>query len=256
MELRDKVVVVTGAGRGAGRSIALALAREGARLALVARTESELNAVHSEVETLGGEAIAVPTDLSDPQQIEDMAQQTLNRFGTVDVVINAAGWCPAPKLVQDTTIEDWDLTMDVNARGTFLVTKAFLPTLLAKRSGHVMNFSSEDARDKAGVATACAYCASKAAVLALGESLLAEVAPLGIRVTNVIPGTMNTRMRWDDNPDFPRDIVIEPDDMAQAVVSVLKLKDYVLVEEIPVYALVHESEPVHERWRDELLTDR
>ena len=151
MELKDKVVVVTGGGRGVGRSIALALAREGARLALVARTESELNAVREEVEALCGEAIAVPTDISDPKQIEDMAQETLKTFGTVDVIINNAGWCPALRLVQDTPIEDWDFAMNVNARGAFLVTKAFLPTLLAKRSGHVLNVSSEIA--KKGVAT-------------------------------------------------------------------------------------------------------
>ena len=232
MELKDKVVVVTGAGRGAGRSIALALAREGARLALASRTKSELNAVREEVKALGAEVIAIPTDLSDPKQIEGMAQETLNAFGTVDVIINNAGWCPALRLVQDTPIEDWDFAMNVNARGAFLVAKAFLPTLLAKRSGHVLNVSSEIA--KKGVATAVAYGASKAAMLAFGQGLLAEVAPLGIRVTNVVPGTMNTSQRWDDNPDFPRETVMEPDDLAQVVVSLLKLNDYVLVEEIPV----------------------
>jgi 3-oxoacyl-[acyl-carrier protein] reductase len=239
MELRDKVVVVTGAGRGAGRSIALALAREGARLALASRTKSELNAVREEVKALGAEVIAIPTDLSDPKQIEDMAQETLKTFGTVDVIINNAGWCPALRLVQDTPIEDWDFAMNVNARGAFLVTKAFLPTLLAKRSGHVLNVSSEIA--KKGVATAVAYGASKAAMLAFGQGLLDEVAPLGIRVTNVVPGTMNTSQRWDDNPDFPRETVMEPDDLAQVVVSLLKLNDYVLVEEIPVRPILGED---------------
>ncbi len=238
MELRDKVVVITGAGRGAGRSMALALACEGARLVLTSRTESELNAVREEVLALGGEATAIPTDLSDPRQIEDMAQETLRTFGTVDAIINNAGWSPPLRPVQDTTIEDWDYAMKVDARGAFLVTKAFLPTLLAKRSGHVINIAT---LSRKGVANACAYCASKAALLAFGESLLAEVAPLGIRVTNVLAGTMNTKMRWDDNPDFPRQTVIEPDDLAQAVVSVLKLNDYVLVEEIPVHALVEEE---------------
>jgi len=143
MELRDKVVVITGGGRGVGRSIALALAREGARLALVARTESELNAVCKEVEALGGEAIAIPTDISDPKQIEDMAQETLNAFGTVDMVINNAAKGAIPGLlVQDTTVEDWDYVMNVNARGTFLVTKAFLPTCLL--------YTSPSPRDQRG----------------------------------------------------------------------------------------------------------
>jgi len=236
MELKDKVVVVTGGGRGVGRSIALALAREGARLALVARTESELNAVREEVEALGGEAIAIPTDISDPKQIEDMAQETLKTFGTVDVIINNAAKGAIPDLlVQDTTIEDWDYVMNVNARGAFLVTKAFLPTLLAKGSGHVINIETVVA--KKGVATAVAYCASKAAMLAFGQGLLDEVGPLGVRVTNVLPGPINTKMRWDHNPDYPRDWVVEPDDVAQAVVSVLKMRDYVLLDEIAVRRL-------------------
>ena len=238
MELREKVVIVTGAGRGAGRAIALALGREGARLVLASRTESELNAVREEVKALGAEAISVPTDVSDPKQIEDMAQETLSAFGTVDVIVNNAGWCPPLRPVQDTTVEDWDRAMNVDARGTFLVTKAFLPTLLAKHSGHVINIATLSRR---GVANASAYCASKAAVIALGESLLAEVASLGIRVTNILAGTMNTKMRWNDNPDFPRETVIEPEDLAQAVVSVLKMNDYVLIEEMPVHALVEEE---------------
>jgi 3-oxoacyl-[acyl-carrier protein] reductase len=236
MELKDKVAVVTGGGRGVGRSIALALAREGARLALVARTESELNAVREEVEALGGEAIAIPTDISDPKQIEDMAQETLKTFGTVDVVINNAAKGAIPGLlVQDTTIEDWEYVMNVNARGAFLVTKAFLPTLLAKGSGHVINIETVVA--KKGVATAVAYCASKAAMLAFGQGLLDEVGPLGVRVTNVLPGPINTKMRWDHNPDYPRDWVVEPEDVAQAVVNVLKMKDYVLLDEIAVRRL-------------------
>ena len=239
MELRDKVVVVTGAGRGAGRSITLALAREGARLALASRTESELNAVRDEVKALGTEVVAVPTDLSDPKQIEDLAQETLNAFGTVDVIINNAGWCPPLRLVQDTTIEDWDFAMNVNARGPFLLIKTLLPTMLVKRSGHVINISSNVARG--GCATAGAYSASKAALLALGETLLDEVAKSGIRVTNVLPGTMNTRMRWDETPGFPRETVMEPDDLAQVVVNLIKLNDYVLIEEIPVRPLVQDD---------------
>jgi len=239
MELRDKVVVLTGAGRGAGRSIALALAREGARLALASRTQSELNTVREEVKALGTEAIAIPTDLSDPKQVEDLAQETLAAFGSVDVIINNAGWCPPLRLVQDTTIEDWDFAMNVNARAPFLLIKALLPTMLAKRSGHVINISSNVARG--GCATAGAYSASKAAMLALGESLLDEVAKMGVRVTNVLPGTMNTGMRWDDDPDFPRETVMEPDDLAQVVVNVLKLNDYVLVKEIPVRPIVQDD---------------
>ncbi len=239
MDLNNKVVVLTGAGRGAGRSIALALAGEGARLALASRTESELNAVQEEVEALGAEVIALPTDLSDPSQVQALAQETLKAFGTVDVIINNAGWCPPLRLVHDTTLEDWDFAINVNARGPFLLIKALLPTMLAKGSGHVINVSSNVARG--GCATASAYSAAKAALLALGETLLEEVAKHGIRVTSMLPGTINTGMRWDDDPDFPRETVIEPEDFAQVVICVLKLNDYVLVEEIPVRPIVQDD---------------
>lgn len=235
MELKDKVVVITGAGRGVGRSIALALAPEGVRLALVARTESELKAVQKEAETLGGETVVIPTDLSDPKQIEDMTQKTFDAFGTVDVIINNAAWSPPLHPIQDTTLEDWDYVMAVNARAPFLVTKAFLPTLLDKQSGHVINISSVVA--KKGVATASAYCMSKAAQLALGESLLAEAGPQGIRVTNLMSEPINTRMRWEATPDYPRDRVIEPENVAQVVVDALKLGGKAYIDEVPVRVL-------------------
>jgi 3-oxoacyl-[acyl-carrier protein] reductase len=239
MQLRDKVVVVTGAGRGAGRSIALALVEEGARLVLASRTVSELNSVRDVVKALGGTVIAVPTDLSDAKQVEDLAQETLSAFGTVDVIINNAGWCPPLRLVQDTAIEDWDMAMNINARGPFLLIRALLPTMLGKRNGHVINVSSDVARG--GCATASAYGASKAALISLGESLLDEVAKFGIRVTNMVPGTMNTDQRWDDDPDFPREMVMEPEDLAQLVVCLLKLNDYVLVKEVPVRPIVQDD---------------
>jgi 3-oxoacyl-[acyl-carrier protein] reductase len=235
MELNGKVAVITGSGRGLGRSIALALAAEGARLVLAARTESELNAVRDEVEALGAEGIVVPTDVADPQQIENLAKVTLDTFGTVDIVINNAGTGTVLGPVQDMSLEYWESMMNVNARSAFLLTKAFLPTLLEKRSGHVLNISSVVA--KRGVATASAYCASKAAMGAFGESLAAEVRSQGIRVTNVFAEPMNTWLRWAATPDFPRDRVMEPEDVAQAVVDVLKLKDNVLVDEIPVRCL-------------------
>jgi NAD(P)-dependent dehydrogenase (short-subunit alcohol dehydrogenase family) len=155
MELRDKVVVITGGGRGLGISIALALAREGARFVLAARTESELNGVRDEVTPLGAEAITAPTDVADPQQIADLAKATLDRFGTVDVIINNAGAGTVLGPVQDTTLEYWEPMINTNAHSAFLLTKALLPTMLANQSGHVININSTVA--KKGVSTASAY---------------------------------------------------------------------------------------------------
>ena len=235
MKLTNKVVVISGAGRGVGRSIALALAPEKTRLVLVARTITELEEVKVQVEELGGTAIVCPTDISDPHQIQVMADDALKAFQTVDVIINNAGWSPPLRPIQDTTIEDWNYVLNVNARGTFLITKAFLPTLLAKQNGHVINISS--VTGVRGVATASAYCMSKAAQLAFGQSLLAEVRSEGIHVTNLTSEPVDTRMRWEITPNYPTDRVIQPDDVGQIVVSILKMNDKVLLDDIPVRVL-------------------
>ena len=235
MKLTNKVVVISGAGRGVGRSIALALAPEKTRLVLVARTITELEEVKVKVEELGGTAIICPTDISDPHQIQVMAEDTLKAFQTVDVIINNAGWSPPLRPIQDTTIEDWNYVLNVNARGTFLITKAFLPTLLAKQNGHVINISS--VTGVRGVATASAYCMSKAAQLAFGQSLLAEVRSEGIHVTNLTSEPVDTRMRWEITPNYPTDRVIQPDDVGQIVVNILKMSDKVLLDDIPIRVL-------------------
>jgi NADP-dependent 3-hydroxy acid dehydrogenase YdfG len=235
VKLTNKVVVISGAGRGVGRSIALALAPEKTRLVLVARTITELEEVKVQVEELDGTAIVCPTDISDPHQIQVMADDALKAFQTVDVIINNAGWSPPLRPIQDTTIEDWNYVLNVNARGTFLITKAFLPTLLAKQNGHVINISS--VTGVRGVATASAYCMSKAAQLAFGQSLLAEVRSEGIHVTNLTSEPVDTRMRWEITPNYPTDRVIQPDDVGQIVVSILKMNDKVLLDDIPVRVL-------------------
>jgi len=235
VKLTNKVVVISGAGRGVGRSIALALAPEKTSLVLVARTITELEEVKVKVEELGGTAIVCPTDISDPHQIQVMADDALKAFQTVDVIINNAGWSPPLRPIQDTTIEDWNYVLNVNARGTFLITKAFLPTLLAKQNGHVINISS--VTGVRGVATASAYCMSKAAQLAFGQSLLAEVRSEGIHVTNLTSEPVDTRMRWEITPNYPTDRVIQPDDVGQIVVSILKMDDKVLLDDIPVRVL-------------------
>ena len=235
MKLTNKVVVISGAGRGVGRSIALALAPEKTRLVLMARTITELEEVKVKVEELGGTAIICPTDISDPHQIQVMADDTLKAFQTVDVIINNAGWSPPLRPIQDTTIEDWNYVLNVNARGTFLITKAFLPTLLAKQNGHVINISS--VTGVRGVATASAYCMSKAAQLAFGQSLLAEVRSEGIHVTNLTSEPVDTRMRWEITPNYPTDRVIQPDDVGQIVVNILKMSDKVLLDDIPIRVL-------------------
>ena len=158
MKLDGRVAVITGAGRGIGQAIALAYAREGARLALAARSESELEQAVVAVSELGAEAIAVPTDVTSQADTERLSQATVERFGRIDVLVNNAGISGPIGPLQDNDIAEWVDTINVNLTGTFLVCRAVIPFMLEQGGGRIINLSG------AGVANAwsnmSAYCSS------------------------------------------------------------------------------------------------
>lgn len=235
MDLTNKVAVVTGGGRGIGRAIALALAERGAAVTVCARTRSEIDAVADEIRRGGGKALAVACDISKPEQVERLVAAALAEFGTLDVLVNNAGVYQPLHPVGEITLDEWDAVMAVNARGTFIVTHAVLPTLLEKKSGAIILISSAVARH--GAPTAAAYCASKAAALLFSEALAAEVNPLGIKVSTIVATPVNTRMRWEATPDHPRARVIQPGDIARAVTHLLEQDDRVNTPELVVSLL-------------------
>ena len=194
MKLEGQVAVITGAGRGIGRAIALAYAREGAQLALAARSESELEQTVASVSELGAEAIAVPTDITSQGHTEWLAQAVVERFGRIDVLVNNAGISGPIGPLQDNNIEDWVDTINVNLTGTFLVCRAVIPVMLEQGGGRIINLSG------AGVANAwsnmSAYCSSKVAVVRLTEVLAQELEGKGIFVNALGPGSVHTSM-WE-----------------------------------------------------------
>ena len=194
MKLDGQVAVITGAGRGIGRAIALAYAREGARLVLAARSGSELEQAVGAVSELGGQAIAVPTDVTSQAQAERLAQAAVERFGRIDVLVNNAG-IPGPVgPLQDNDIAEWVDTINVNLTGTFLVCRAVIPVMVGQGGGKIVNLSG------AGAANAwsnmSAYCSSKVAVVRLTEVLAQELEHQGITVNALGPGSVHTSM-WD-----------------------------------------------------------
>ena len=194
MKLDGQVAVITGAGRGIGRAIALTYAREGARLAVAARGEPELEETVSAVSELGAEAIAVRTDVTSQAATEALVQRTVERFGRIDVLVNNAG-IPGPiGPMQDNDIAEWVDTINVNLTGTFLVCRAVIPVMLRQGSGRIINLSG------AGAANAwsnmSAYCSSKVAVVRLTEVLAQELEGKGITVNALGPGSVHTSM-WD-----------------------------------------------------------
>ena len=194
MKLANQVAIITGAGRGIGQAIAQAYAREGARLALAARSQPELEQTAAEIAKTGAEAIAVPTDVTDPAQAERLASAALTHFGRIDLLVNNAGISGPVGPLQDNDIVQWAETISVNLTGTFLVCRAVIPAMLKQGGGKIINLSG------AGAANAwsnlSAYCASKAAVVRLTEVLAQELAPNNIAVNALGPGSVHTAM-WD-----------------------------------------------------------
>ena len=194
MRLEGQVAVVTGAGRGIGRAIALAYAREGARVALAARSESELEQTAMAVSEAGGEAIAVGTDVTSQVATRNLAERVVERYGRIDVLVNNAGISGPVGPLQDNDIEDWVETINVNLTGTFLVCRSVIPVMLEQGGGRIINLSG------AGVANAwsnmSAYCSSKAAVVRLTEVLAQELESQGILVNALGPGSVHTSM-WE-----------------------------------------------------------
>jgi 3-oxoacyl-[acyl-carrier protein] reductase len=190
MQLKDKIAIVTGAGRGIGKAIALGYAREGAHLVPVARSEREIARTAQEVRSLGRRALAICADVSRVSEVEAIVESALQNFGRIDILVNNAGiYGPIGPLA---TIEplQWLETIAVNLGGTFLCCRVVLAAMMQQRSGKIINVSGGGAT--APRANFSAYAASKAAIVRLTETLAQEVESCGIQVNSLAPGGVNT----------------------------------------------------------------
>jgi len=194
MQLENRVALITGAGRGIGRAIALAYAKEGARLALAARTHSELEETVQQAKALGAEALGIPTDISDQTQVDAMVRHTVDRYGTVDILVNNAGVHGPLGPLQDNDVSYWMRTFQVNVFGVFLGCRAVLPMMLHQDRGKIINMTGGGVGLVSGLAYRTAYPASKAAVIRLTEDLALELAGTNIQVNVMGPGSQQTRL--------------------------------------------------------------
>ena len=229
MKLAGQVAIVTGAGRGIGRAIALALAREGARVALAARSNGELAAVAHELGQAGATTLAVPTDVRQEPSVEALVGRVLGEWQQVDVLVNAAGVATfAP--VTDSKLDDWDQMLAVNLRGTVLVCRAVLPAMIARRTGTIISVGSVvTSRALPGSA---AYTASKYGLLGFSRVLAEEMRPHGVRVGVISAGATDTPL-WDAMPGAPaRERMLRPDQVAEAAVLMAALGPNATLEEV------------------------
>ena len=194
MRLQDKVAVITGAGRGIGRAIAIAFAKEGAQVALAARNEAELSETGVLVEAAGLKPLIVPTDVTDQAQVEALADSVVARYSHIDVMVNNAGISGPLGPLETNDVAAWVDTVNVNLTGTFLCCRAAIPVMLRQGEGKIINLAGAGATN--AWSNMSAYCSSKVAVVRLTEVLAQELEHKGITVNALGPGSVHTSM-WD-----------------------------------------------------------
>jgi 3-oxoacyl-[acyl-carrier protein] reductase len=212
MRLRGQTAVVTGGGKGIGRAICLALAREGADIVIAARTEKDIRETARMVEEEGRRALAVSTDIRIEEDVKNMVSDAVNAFGRIDILVNNAG-VAYRKYMVDTSREEYENIMDTNVKGMFFCTKYALPYLLKRGEGRIINISS--GAGKHGIPKLSIYCASKFAVIGFTESIAYEIGG-GVQVYAVCPASVDTDMYRSLHSDEP---VLKPEDVARKVLE-------------------------------------
>jgi 3-oxoacyl-[acyl-carrier protein] reductase len=215
--LDGKVALVTGAGRGVGRAIALRLAHSGCRLILTARSLRQLEEVQGELAQSGGSAAIVAADLTRDEDLDRVAAEARRAFGAIDFLINNAGWGKRAPVVR-AKIEDIDQTLRLNLRAPMLLARQVVPSMIERREGAVINIGSVSG--KSGEADGAAYSASKFGLIGFTQSLYEEVREYGIKVAVILPGFVDTPM-IPPVKHLDRAKMIQADDVAQSVLYVL-----------------------------------
>jgi len=232
--LQGKNAIITGAGRGIGRAIAIALANEGVNVGLLARSEEHLQQVVNEVEGQGVKAVFATADVSSNDEVTSAIESLTNQLGTVDILINNAGIAKFGKFM-DLEIAEWEKIIQVNLMGVYYVTRAVLPGMIEQQAGDIINISSSAGQKGAPITSA--YSASKFGVLGITESLAMEVRKHNIRVTALTPSTVATDLAIDnDLTDGNPDKVMQPEDIAEFIVAQLKLNKRIFIKEAGLWS--------------------
>ncbi len=215
MRLADRVAIVTGGSRGIGKATCLAFAREGAKVAVVGRNESDCGKVAARISAEGGAAIAVRADVSIEADVAAMANRVKQQFGRIDILVNNAGVNIPYKTVAELSLDEWNRVVATNLTGTFLCCRAVVPVMMAQGYGRIVNLSSIGGRH--GAAGRTPYRPTKAALINFTECLAAEVKGYGIDVNAVCPGPTDTDMMRDLTGGKLPPYVMPPEDIAAVI---------------------------------------
>lgn len=222
---------MTGASRGIGRATALALAGQGARVALAARSKSELERVRREINEAGGEAQAFTVDLEDVEAPRRLVRDVVEAFHGLDILVNNAGGAVG-RPISETPVEEWERLMGLNARAPFLLCREALPHLKKSGRGRIVNISSVVGYK--GYVNQGAYTASKHALVGFTKVLAQEVMADGIRVHLVSPGGVDTQLAAQMRPDLERAGLTAPAEVAETIVFLLLQEGNAVIDEVNI----------------------
>lgn len=229
--IEGKVAIVTGASKGIGKAIAEVFAKSGVKVVLAARTRKVVEQVEANLKEIGADVLAIPTDVTDDKAVQSLITETLDAYQKLDILINNAGAGVFGNVI-DYDHTDWDTVINANLKGVFLCSKFALPHLITDGGGQIINVLSIAA--KVAFPASGAYCAAKAGALAFTKVLAAEVRQQNVRVTAVLPGSVETPF-WDDIPEHPDfDKMLKPEHIADAILSVCQQPKGMVTEEIVV----------------------
>lgn len=232
--LKGKIALVTGAGKGIGRAISIALANEGVHVGLIARTEKDLVAVAAELSAIGVQSAMATADISDMNAVNLAVASIVSTLGNIDILINNAGFGTFGKFME-LSPEVWENHIRVNLFGVYYATRAVLPQMIERKVGDIVNISSTAGLK--GAAITSAYSASKFAVMGLTESLMQEVRKHNIRVTAMAPSTVVTDLAVSANLiNNNEERLMHPEDFAELIIAQLKLNRRVFVKESSIWS--------------------
>ncbi|MFJ7973261.1 3-ketoacyl-ACP reductase [Psychrobacillus sp. NPDC096389] len=227
-EITGKTALITGAGRGIGKATAIAFAKEGIHVGLLARTIENLEQVAAELKDFGVKVSIATADVADMESVNEAVDKIKADLGSIDILVNSAGISKFGNFLE-LDPEEWAKIIQVNVMGTYYVTRAVLPEMIERQTGDIINISSTAGQKGAPVTSA--YSASKAAVIALSESLMLEVRKHNVRVVTLTPSTVATDMAVELNlTDGNPEKVMQPEDLADFMVAQLKMNPRILLK--------------------------